>query len=170
MSCGRFDELLPLYLEGELADEEKAGVDAHLAQCPVCTESLAVYSRLEASLVERHLARPPAALLAAHVIERLAPSRKWSALKTLLSLPSLISAGFIAAGILLFLGKFAVPESFTSFGSRLPAYLEAFARQLGRGAEEFAAVGEVTMLSIYIGVFGLILLSGSWMVMRFVRQ
>jgi len=36
MTCKRIEELLSAYLEGELADAEKAEVAAHLAACPEC--------------------------------------------------------------------------------------------------------------------------------------
>jgi len=36
MTCERIEELLSAYLEGELADAEKAEVAAHLAACPEC--------------------------------------------------------------------------------------------------------------------------------------
>jgi anti-sigma factor RsiW len=48
--CERFEELLPLYIDGELSAEEAAGVTVHLTGCEECTQSLDTYRALESSL------------------------------------------------------------------------------------------------------------------------
>jgi anti-sigma factor RsiW len=37
MKCEPIEELLSLYIEGELTPEEKAAVEGHLRSCPACT-------------------------------------------------------------------------------------------------------------------------------------
>lgn len=48
--CERFEELLPLYIDGELSAEDAGGVTVHLAGCEECMQSLETYRALESSL------------------------------------------------------------------------------------------------------------------------
>ena len=48
--CERFEELLPLYIDGELSAEDAAGLTVHLAGCEECMQSLETYRALESSL------------------------------------------------------------------------------------------------------------------------
>lgn len=41
MACDELVEVVTAYLEGTLPDAERRRVDAHLAECPYCTEYLA---------------------------------------------------------------------------------------------------------------------------------
>lgn len=50
MNCERVEELLSLYLEGELDSEERALVDGHLASCPGCHSLLALLKKTQESL------------------------------------------------------------------------------------------------------------------------
>lgn len=50
MECKEIDELLPLYIDGELAADEASAVSAHLAGCSGCLKSLETYQALENSL------------------------------------------------------------------------------------------------------------------------
>ncbi len=38
MTCQRIEELLSAYLEGGLAETDRAGVESHLATCPACAK------------------------------------------------------------------------------------------------------------------------------------
>lgn len=50
MECKDIDELLPLYIDGELAADEASAVSDHLAGCSGCLKSLETYQALENSL------------------------------------------------------------------------------------------------------------------------
>ncbi|OUJ76214.1 HEAT repeat domain-containing protein [Hymenobacter crusticola] len=57
-SCAALEDLLPAYAEGELAPDERAHVEAHLATCPACQEKIAQYQTLGQELVGLPLACP----------------------------------------------------------------------------------------------------------------
>ena len=50
MECNKIEELLPLYIDGELSAEDAAAVSVHLAGCAGCLQSLETYQALENSL------------------------------------------------------------------------------------------------------------------------
>jgi anti-sigma factor RsiW len=50
MECDRIAELLPSYLDGELADAEKAGIEAHLRSCRECAALSALLAETDAAL------------------------------------------------------------------------------------------------------------------------
>jgi hypothetical protein len=52
MICERIEELLSVFLEGELSPTEKALVEGHLAGCPGCAALLAVLSRTQQALTD----------------------------------------------------------------------------------------------------------------------
>lgn len=45
MKCQKLVDLLTDYLEGELADDERAHLEEHLAFCPPCVDFLKSYKR-----------------------------------------------------------------------------------------------------------------------------
>ena len=50
MKCEECSELLDLYINGELSDEERQEVDAHLSSCQQCREELAFAKKLQKEL------------------------------------------------------------------------------------------------------------------------
>lgn len=56
MKCENLQFNLPLYTDNSLTDEERAVLDEHLAQCPLCRQKLADFQALRGHL--RVLARP----------------------------------------------------------------------------------------------------------------
>jgi len=50
MKCEPIEELLSLYIEGELAAEERAIVESHLQSCPACAELLAILKETRLAL------------------------------------------------------------------------------------------------------------------------
>lgn len=56
MKCEDLQFNLPVYADGILNDEERAAVEAHLSQCPLCRQKLADFQELRNSL--RAFARP----------------------------------------------------------------------------------------------------------------
>ena len=64
MDCRSVEERLPLYLYEELAEPERAELDAHLAACTACTGSLDELRRLHGALESRPKLEPSPDLLA----------------------------------------------------------------------------------------------------------
>jgi anti-sigma factor RsiW len=58
MKDGHIEEMLPLYIEGELSDDEKRAVDEHLSSCADCREAMDLYTSLEKALVSFKKERP----------------------------------------------------------------------------------------------------------------
>lgn len=63
MNCKHAEEKLPLYFYDELTADERAEVEAHLAECARCSEVAAEFGRLRAALDERPVIEPSPALL-----------------------------------------------------------------------------------------------------------
>lgn len=179
MSCEKFEDLLPLYVDGELAGGERRRVDEHLAACELCRESLAFYRELETALVSRRDLRPSPARAAAAVTARFGLRRRWRPLDAWIGVPAVASAGFILLGVVLFVYRGPVSVFFTGVAERiLGLFGEQFSTGLSRAVEawtrgigQIAGLGnEWVLLSIYAGLFALIMLTGSWMVLKFVRE
>jgi len=179
MSCDAFEDLLPLYVEGELAGDERRRVDEHLAVCESCRESLAFYRELETALVSRESLRPSPAQTAAVVTARLGLRKRWRPLDAYVGVPTMASAGFILLGIVLFVFRGAAARFFTDvagktvgrpgpeFSSDVTRAVEGWTRGIG----QIAGLGnEWVLLSVYAGILALVLLTGSWMVLKFVRE
>jgi predicted anti-sigma-YlaC factor YlaD len=179
MSCDEFEDLLPLYVEGDLAGEEGRRVGEHLAVCATCRESLAFYRELESSLVSRRDLRPSPKRTATVVSERLGLRKRWRPLDAWVGVPAVASAGFILLGLVLLVFRDAVTEFFggvaenvvVRFGQGFSAGSSRALEAWTRGVDQLVGVGnEWLLLSVYAGVFALIMLTGSWMVLRFVRE
>lgn len=63
MNCEAVREQLSLYLYGELADPQRAALDAHVKDCSRCAQVLAEEERLQARLRERRVSEPSPDLL-----------------------------------------------------------------------------------------------------------
>lgn len=180
MGCRDFEDLLPLYNEGELDREDRARVDAHVRQCEECREALAFYAELESALIERRALRPPAGRTAAKVIARLDPSPRQSVFGSLVGMPGIVSAALIVIGVVLLAVKGALFEA-----SDLLARAGDTAERIGDGfayglspkvaslAHEISLLsgaGEWTLICACIGIVTLVMLAGSWLVLRYVRH
>jgi anti-sigma factor (TIGR02949 family) len=76
MKCNEVQEHLSAWLDGELPEELRPAVAAHLDECPDCQAELAALERLEAALTE--LEAPVPQNLAAAVRRRLPrPASPW---------------------------------------------------------------------------------------------
>lgn len=71
--CEHYQELISLYVDGEIAPDEKAGLLAHLKTCPDCAALLSVYSEVSRLLSDD--ADPPEAL-AENVMRRVREQRE----------------------------------------------------------------------------------------------
>lgn len=174
MNCDRFEELLPAYAEDDLVAKEKAEVDAHLDTCESCRESLAFFADLESSLVARRALRPSDAAVAALVTGRLGLGRRKSFrfAGVLSSVPAAISTVLVVLGVVLFAFRGAVAQMVSRAGEI--RYNDDFRREVVDGVSSMlgsaSAVSELTWTIMYLGVFALILLTGSWMVLKHVRD
>ena len=175
MNCDHIENLLPAYADSDLTVDEKAQVDTHLNTCESCRESLAFFTQLETSLTARRTLRPSDSMAAARIVRRIGirPERRF--LPGLTGLPAMVSGALIVLGIAMLLTRDAVQGFFSrvgtlefsgDFGARLSALLERLTIDF-----DAASVGsEWTWAVAYLGVLALILLSGSWMVLRYVRE
>lgn len=172
MSCEHFEELLPVYAEGELLAEERARVDAHLHTCDSCRESLAFFVRLEDTLAERRELRPSDAVAAGRIVHRVGFEKQRRFVAALTGLPAAISGALIAFGIVLFLARGAVQDFLTHLGAiRFSGDFAARLSEITSTGLGAVAVGSEWVWAVaYLGVVALILSSGSWMVLRYVRD
>jgi len=59
VNCGEAGRVLQAYLDGDLAEREVAGLEAHLAECAGCREELSSYTGLVRLLEVEPLKEPP---------------------------------------------------------------------------------------------------------------
>ncbi|MEJ2722279.1 MAG: zf-HC2 domain-containing protein [bacterium] len=180
MDCRDFEDLLPLYNEGELDHGDRTRVEAHVQQCPECREALAFYAELESALIERRTLRPPAGRTAAGVIARLGLTPRRSVFGSLVGMPGIVSAALIVIGVVLLAVKDAVFEASDllvraggaaerigdGFTYGLSPKVASWAREISH----LSGTGEWTLICACIGLVALAMLVGSWMVLRFVRR
>lgn len=170
MNCEKFEELVAMYLENELAGQDRRGMDEHLAACGTCRETLAVYRKIESSLVSRRDLVPPGGRTASAVIERLGLRRQRRPLFGWVGVPGLASAGFILLGVALYGVRASVAEFFGRVGEQVAAGHSRAAVQLTDALVRQAGGSDWILLFAYLGVFATIMLAGSWMVLKFVRE
>jgi len=170
VSCDKFEELLPLYADGELDQEGRRRVDEHVASCGACRDSLAFYQELETSLASLHDLRPSPARTAALVSERLGLRRRWNLRGVFSGVPALASAGFIALGIVLYIFRGPVENFFARMGAGASSGYSHAVTDWTQGAVQLSGGGEWMLLSVLSGVFALVMLAGSWIVLRFVKR
>ncbi len=170
MSCETFEELLLLYVEDELSGEDRHRVDEHLGVCEACRESLAVYHELERSLVSRRELRPPSVWTAAAVIERLRLGRQRRPLLGWIGTPGLASIALVAAGVMLYFVRGTITDFFARIGEWASVGYSRLAAEWTQGLVQAAGGSEWVLLAVYLGVFAVIMLTGSWMVLKFVRE
>jgi anti-sigma factor RsiW len=172
MSCRHFEELLPAYAEGDLSAEDRSGVDTHLQACDSCRESLAFFVQLEDDLAGRCELRPSDAVAAGRIVHHIGLKKERRFAAALTGLPAAISGALIAIGIVLFLGRGAVRDFIAGLGSI--RFSGDFAQRLSEvtsSSLSTVTVGSEWMWAVaYLGVIALILFSGSWMVLRHVRD
>ncbi len=170
MNCEALENLLPLYVDGELPEEERRRFDIHLRRCASCREALSFYRELETSLAGRRDLRPAPHPFAAKVARSLAPRPVWGVLSDLVGLPGILGAAFVLVGVVLLVYRDAVAHFFTRFNEGFSIGLSPLAEAWIYEATRFTGGGELTLLAVFAGVLALIMLTGSWMVLRFVRE
>jgi anti-sigma factor RsiW len=172
MNCEHFEELLPAYAENDLSADDRALVDTHLQACDSCRESLAFFVRLEGTLAERRELRPSDAAAAGRIVHRVGFKKRRRLVAAFTGLPAAISGALIAAGIVLFLARGAVQDFFARVGAiRFSGDFGARLSEITSTGLGVVAVGSEWIWAVaYLGAVALILFSGSWMVLRYVRD
>ncbi|UCG52755.1 MAG: zf-HC2 domain-containing protein [Candidatus Latescibacterota bacterium] len=170
MNCNDLENLLPVYLEGDLPGDAKVRVDEHLERCADCRKALDFYRELESSLVERRVLRPSPGRVAARVAERLGIRARRPAFNTWVGVPGILSAALILFGVVMLFIRNPVKEFFVRYEDGLSIRLSP---KLGEWVTQISQIGgggDWVLLTVYGGVFALIMLTGSWMVLKFVRE
>ena len=173
MDCKDFESLLPLYHEEEFDRDDRRRVDAHVKNCTDCRNSLAFYAELESSLTERRTLRPHASRTAARVIGQIGLQPRPSVLRGLLSIPGLTSMALIVVGVFLLVIKnpfIELPATLSRLGEGFSFGLSPKLASWLNEISQVSGTGEYMLIAMYLGVFALIMLTGSWMVLRFVRD
>ena len=170
MNCDRIEELLPGYADGDISDDDRRHVDTHVGGCESCRESLAFFARLEQNLIERRTLRPSPAYAADRVVWRLGLKKRHGWVGVFYSVPGAIAAGVMAFAVL-WLALSRVTQGVSGgFGDKLATGFEMVIERWLRGVDAIAAASELTLPIVTFGLTALILLAGSWMVLRYVRE
>jgi anti-sigma factor RsiW len=181
MTCKNIEELLPAYVEGDLADADLRAVETHVHSCADCAVALEEYRAIEFLLVERTAVLSDANVTATAVVRRLglrnvtAWGRVSRWVSVLGTMPAMVSASFITVGILLLAFRHSVSAT-------LARLLEGFSHASGssvvlsqaqgvtEGVGALLTASPLIAPAIYLGIFAVIVLSGSYVVLRFVRE
>jgi anti-sigma factor RsiW len=170
VSCEKFEDLLPRYAEGDLSTEERGRVDDHMASCERCRESLAFYLELETSLASLSGLRPSPVRTAAAVSDRLGLRPRRRARRSFVNVPVIVSAGFIVLGLVLYDIRAFVMAFFVRMGVGASNGYSRAVTDMTQGAAQVGGGGEWVLLAILGGILALVMLVGSWMVLRFVKR
>jgi len=168
MKCDHVEDRLAFYVENEIDAAERREIESHLATCQVCEESLAAYMQLEASLVQRRDRVPAAGPVAARVMQRVGYSRRRDVVRVLLGWPGMVGSAFVTAGLLVLFGF----NPFQGMLGRLTGSAGYEIPLLEWVNQWISLVPDDTMMLsvVYSGIVALILLTGSLMVLRYVRD
>ena len=177
MNCEHIENLLPRYADGDLSRVEMGAVDSHVRECGACANSLAAYVSLEQALQSRRSEMPSAGALSRGVNRRLGLRRDRVIVGALTGLPGILSGSFIMVGIILLVFRNQLGTLIGRFESALgqaspqaTGGLGAFIEKIGYGIAQLGGMDEWTLITLYVGIAALIMLSGSLMVLRFVRE
>jgi anti-sigma factor RsiW len=172
MNCDRTEQMLSAFLEGDLSSADESAVNAHVASCESCRESLDAYRALEDELVSRRDLVPPAdTFLRAVFAPAVSPNlhRARVLMDRIFSFPALTAFFCFVIGWLAFAYSDAVQgwmgqvAGSTPAASRFAGWLSA----LGAASSG----GDMLMVSIAYGLMTvLVLASGAWMTLRYVHN
>ena len=100
--CERIEDLLPLYIDGDISTENAAEVTTHLAECADCAHSLETYRSLESSLSAMPLILPDPRTVASKVTGSLGIEKR-SSLAEIFSRMSFVWTFAVATATLILL-------------------------------------------------------------------
>lgn len=169
MKCNHVEDRLPFYVENEIDAAERREIDSHLASCHSCGESLAVYVQLEASLMQRRERVPAVGPFATRVMQQVGYGRRHDFLRVLVEWPAMLCSAFVTAGLLVLFGVNPFQGTLERFsdgvaGHEIPV-LDWVNRWITLMPDDTLALSV-----LYSGILALVLLIGSLMVLRHVRD
>ncbi len=170
MKCQHIEELLPAYTSGDLSQEERTTVRAHLDGCEACAASLAMYAELEQSLLQRRQERPSSRAAARQVAEHVGFTAAPGFVRALFTWPALASLALIVFGVTLLFRSDLLAGLTGGLQTGFTARMGQWIGSLASGADSVGAGNDMALLSAYVGVVALILFSGSWMFLRYARE
>ena len=170
MKCSEIEELMPGYLEGSLSESSRRDVEAHIASCEACRESLAIFASLERSLEGLKTAMPSWKTAEARFMREAGLSRRRSALRVLCAPP-------VVAGLSLAVIGFVAIRMGGVFFNGLEGLLSRFALSLGdlgrAGSESLAAFANtdlVTIVTVYDVTLVAIIAGTGALALKYVRR
>jgi predicted anti-sigma-YlaC factor YlaD len=170
MDCERIEEMLPAFVERELAPKEGASVRAHVESCPRCREALQTFVAMEQSLATRRAEVPP---FETFLPPALAPSR-WHPSIFLRSLRALTSVPGVAIVLVMWVGFLVARYSDRLTGGMAEkTTLERMTAFAQRGIDAIVAAGggDVWTLTAVYGALAIaVIVSAGALTMRLVRD
>ena len=140
--CDKIDEMLPLYIDGSLSQEETAEVAGHLAQCRECARSLETYRSLENSLSSMPGIAADARAVADSVTRRLGLERRRHIAPVFSRMSIVWSIAVATAAIILFVSRI-------DFVSVILSGQERFIETAGKTMEGWTASSSVLIADFF---------------------
>ncbi len=163
MNCKRLEEMLPAYLEGDLAAEDGAEIERHLASCAGCRLMLAELESLESSLASLKESVPSWKEAEKRFDRRWGRERWRSFGRIFLTAPALGGLAMAAAGALLLTRSGEIASLLEPFGAALSSRSGTIGVVFMRLVDALAAL-DIVILSTLYGLLALGLMLAS---MRF---
>jgi anti-sigma factor RsiW len=170
MNCNRIEELLVLYIEGDLSADERRSVDAHVASCAECRASLSTFMSLEESLESMREAVPSWKTAEARFSRRAGFGKRRSIPELVFNAPVVAGFSFVALGVVLFLKGNVLFPALRSLGLRFAASFDAFAQSLSRLFADAAGLNITVLVAIYGILTFALMCATSAFVFRFGRK
>lgn len=169
MSCRETEDLLPRYIEGDLSSREELLVRSHLEACARCSESYAVYLRLEESLVGLKTELPAPEILARNVMRRVsgAGKRRRFSPAAIWNFPVIANFLLIMAAIIFYTYREAIGRIAPVIGSGFVSAIESFSESLPRWISQAAGGDPWVLASLLVLCALLMILTGGFAVVRF---
>ena len=170
MNCSQIEELLVQYLEGDLTDDERRTIDAHVESCAECSRSLEAFMSLEESLGHLKETVPSWKTAEARFSRRAGLERRRSIPAFVFNAPFIAGLSFVALGVVLFLRGNVIFPALQSLGPRFAASFDSLVQDLSRIFAEAAGLNVTVLVAIY-GFLTFVLMCGtSAVVFRFGRK
>ena len=170
MNCDRIEEFIPRYLENDLSEEDRGTVEAHLASCARCRESLEAFTTLEESLGRLKVAVPSWETAEARLVRSFGFEKRRSFTALVFNAPFFVGLSFVLFGVVFFLRGNTALFALQSLGRHFAFPFGGLERTLTRWFEAFAGLDLTILISIY-GMLTIALLGASrLLVLKFGRK
>ena len=170
MKCDEIEELMPRYVEGDLSETDRRSVEAHLATCAGCRESLEAFTALELSLGGLKAAVPSWKTAEARFVREAGLAKKRSIPRLVFTAPVMAGFSFIAVGIAFFLRGDAILFALESLFARFVFSLDGLTQTGSRWFVELAGLDLTVLIGIYGSLLIALLAATRLLVMRFARK